>query len=72
MIIERKNGYINISDIIDNYLVSRKYMDYTEKEAKRLFKEEFNIKEEEDSFDVEHYESFEWFWDKEKGEENDR
>ena len=44
MIIERKNGYINISDIIDNYLVSRKYMYYTEKEAKRLFKEEFNTK----------------------------
>jgi len=44
MIIEQNNGYINISDIIDNYLVSRKYMDYTEKEAKKLFKEEFNTK----------------------------
>ena len=48
MRIERKNGYINISDVIDNYLVSRKYMYYTEKEAKRLFKEEFNTKGERD------------------------
>ena len=44
MRIERKNGYINISDVIDNCLVSRKYMYYTEKEAKRLFKEEFKTK----------------------------
>ena len=44
MRIERKNGWIHISDIIGGYLETRKYMDYTENEAKRLFKEEFNIK----------------------------
>ena len=44
MIIERKNGWIHISDIIGEYLETRKYMYYTENEAKRLFKEEFNIK----------------------------
>ena len=44
MRIERRNGFIHISDIIGDYFVERKYMDYTEKEAKRLFKEEFNTK----------------------------
>ena len=48
MIIERKNGWIHISDIIDNYLVSRKYMGYTESQAKRLFKQEFKAKGERD------------------------
>jgi len=48
MRIERKNGWIHISDIIGEYLETRKYMDYTENEAKRLFKEEFNIKGERD------------------------
>jgi len=44
MTIEQNNGYINISDIIDNYWVSRKYMYYTKSQAKRLFKEEFKAK----------------------------
>ena len=35
MIIEQNNGYINISDIIDNYLVSRKYMYYTKSQGER-------------------------------------
>jgi len=34
------NGYIVISDIIDGHWVTRKYMGYTKKEAKRLFKKE--------------------------------
>ena len=32
MRIERKNGWIHISDIIGEYLETRKYMDYTEDE----------------------------------------
>ena len=48
MRIERKNGWIHISDIIGEYLETRKYMDYTENEAKRLFKEEFKAKGEGD------------------------
>ena len=48
MIIERKNGWIHISDIIKDYLETRKYMGYTESQAKRLFKEEFNTKGERD------------------------
>ena len=51
MIIEQNNGYINISDIIDNYLVSRKYMYYTKSQAKRLFLEEFKAKGERDEMD---------------------
>ena len=47
MRIERRNGFIHISDIIGDYFVERKYMYYTEKEAKRLFKEEFKAKGEE-------------------------
>ena len=44
MTIERKNGFIHISDIIDDYLVSRKYIGFTKSEAKRLFKQEFKAK----------------------------
>ena len=41
MILDKNiNGYIIISDIIDGYWVTRKYMGYTKKEAKRLFKKE--------------------------------
>ena len=40
MTIEHKNGMIIISDIKDNYLESRKYIGYSEKIAKKLFKEE--------------------------------
>ena len=48
MIIEQKNGFIHISDIIDNYFVSRKYMYYTKSQAKRLFNKEFKAKGERD------------------------
>ena len=48
MRIERRNGFIHISDIIGDYFIERKYMGYTEKEAKRLFKEEFKAKGERD------------------------
>ena len=44
MIIERKNGWIHISDIIADYFETRKYMGYTESQAKRLFKQEFKGK----------------------------
>ena len=44
MIIERKNGWIHISDIIKDYFETRKYMGYTESQAKKLFKEEFSTK----------------------------
>ena len=37
------NGYIVISDIIDGYWVTRRYMGYTKKEAKRLFKKEMKM-----------------------------
>ena len=57
MIIEKKkmNGAIQISDIIDGKLITKTYIGYTKKEAMNLFKKEI---------DQEHYESFEWFWDK--------
>tara|TARA_R100000781_G_scaffold29391_2_gene21505 strand:+ start:162 stop:365 length:204 start_codon:yes stop_codon:yes gene_type:complete len=58
------NGYIVISDIIDGHWVTRKYMGYTKKEAKRLFENEMKR----DKLNKEYYESFDWFWDKEKGE----
>jgi hypothetical protein len=35
------NGFIKISDIIGNYLVTRKYMGYTKSQAIKLFKQEF-------------------------------
>ena len=44
MIIERKNGWIHISEIIADYFETRKYMGYTESQAKRLFKQEFKTK----------------------------
>ena len=34
------NGYIVISDIVNGYIVTRKYMYYTTKQAKKLFKNE--------------------------------
>ena len=48
MRIERKNGWIHISDIIKDYFERRKYMYYTKSQAKRLFKEEFKAKGERD------------------------
>tara|TARA_R100000278_G_scaffold107277_1_gene84016 strand:- start:877 stop:1020 length:144 start_codon:yes stop_codon:yes gene_type:complete len=46
MTVERNiHGYIVITDFIDSYYVTRKYMDYTKKEAIQRFKEEFNLKE---------------------------
>ena len=41
MRIERKNGFIHISDIIGNYFVERKYLYYTEKQAIEQFKREY-------------------------------
>ena len=40
MTIEHKNGMIIISDIKGNYWEMRKYIGYSEKVAKKLFKEE--------------------------------
>ena len=48
MTIEQKSGFIHISDIIDDYLETRKYMGFTKSETKRLFKEEFKAKGERD------------------------
>ena len=39
-----KNGYIKISDIIDNLLITRLYAYYTKNEAKRLFLSEIKAK----------------------------
>ena len=44
MIIERKNGFIHISEIIADYLETRKYMGFTKSDAKRLFNKEFKAK----------------------------
>ena len=41
MRIERKNGFIHISDIIGDYFVERKYLYYTEKQAIEQFKREY-------------------------------
>ncbi len=57
MTIEKRksDGAIIVSDIIDNQLITKTYIGYTERESKSLFKKEI---------DQEYYESFEWFWDK--------
>ena len=44
MTIEQKSGFIKISEIIADYLETRKYIGFTKSEAKRLFKEEFSTK----------------------------
>lgn len=45
MTIERTiNGYIKVSDIVDNYYVSRLYMGYSKSTAKRLFLSEIKAK----------------------------
>jgi len=36
-------GFTIISDIIDGYRVTRKYMDYSESDAKAMFRAEFNL-----------------------------
>ncbi len=38
------DGYIKISDIVDNQLITRLYAFYTKNEAKRLFLSEINTK----------------------------
>ena len=48
MTIEQKSGFIKISEIIADYLETRKYIGFTKSEAKRLFKEEFKAKGERD------------------------
>jgi hypothetical protein len=35
------NGYIEITDIINNQFVHKLYIGYTKKEAKKLFRHEF-------------------------------
>ena len=39
-----QDGYIKISDIVDNQLITRLYAFYTKNEAKRLFLSEINTK----------------------------
>ena len=58
--ITKYNSCIAISDIIDNHIVIKRYIGYTEKEAVNSFLSEFY------NIDREYYESFDWFWDKEK------
>lgn len=41
MSITRHHSGIEVSDIVDGYLVSRLYVGYTVKEAKAKFKQEF-------------------------------
>ena len=36
-------GYIVITDIIDDQYITRKYMDYYTDEAKEIFRNEFNL-----------------------------
>ena len=36
-------GFIVITDIINDQFIQRKYMDYTINEAKDLFRNEFNL-----------------------------
>ena len=36
-------GYIVITDIIDDQYITRKYMDYSTDEAKEIFRNEFNL-----------------------------
>ena len=45
MNIENRNGAWIISDIINGYSVTRKYIFYTKKQAISAFKQEFNVKE---------------------------
>ena len=41
MTIEKNiNGFWVISDIVDGYLITRRYMDYTKREAVAMFKAE--------------------------------
>ena len=49
---------IAVSDIIDNHIVIKRYIGYSEKEAVTSFISEFR------DVDMEYYESFDWFWDK--------
>jgi hypothetical protein len=37
--INKINGILTISDIVDNQWISQRYIGYTVKESKRLFKE---------------------------------
>ena len=56
--ITKYHNCIAISDIIDNQIVIKRYIGYTEKEAVNSFISEFK------DIDMEYYESFDWFWDK--------
>lgn len=41
MIIEKINGWIVIRDVVNGYWVTKKYMYYTLKEAKQLFRKQY-------------------------------
>ena len=56
--ITKYHSCIAISDIIDNQIVIKRYIGYTEKEAVNSFIREFK------DIDMEYYKSFDWFWDK--------
>jgi hypothetical protein len=56
--ITKYHSCIAVSDIIDNHIVIKRYIDYSEKEAIDSFLSEFR------DVDMEYYESFDWFWDK--------
>ena len=56
--ITKYHNCLVVSDIIDGFIVIKRYIGYTEKEAVNSFISEFK------DGDMEYYESFDWFWDK--------
>ena len=56
--ITKYHNCLVVSDIIDGFIVIKRYIGYTEKEAVNSFISEFR------DVDMEYYESFDWFWDK--------
>ena len=56
--ITKYHNCLVVSDIIDGFIVIKRYIGYTEKEAVNSFISEFK------DVDMEYYESFDWFWDK--------
>ena len=40
MLIEKKSGMLVISEIVKGYLITKRYMEYTKKEAVKKFKSE--------------------------------
>ena len=56
--ITKYHNCLVVSDIIYGFIVIKRYIGYTEKEAVNSFISEFR------DVDMEYYESFDWFWDK--------